>query len=110
MNALALDITIGDKYGPAMEMEDEAAARDYFEVLVQHAVAHGLAREEAEAAERSNLGYFAGYYDHQTRLRVERLFQCAHPVFGKASLHMPTPEEALAAGLAIGRGLKGGGA
>lgn len=79
-------ITMGEKYGPAMEMNEEAPARAYFEELVEHTMrVLKVGRPEAERTERSNLGYYAGYYDEETRQRVERLFRCAHPVFGKVT-------------------------
>lgn len=92
-------ITIGDKYGPAMEMTDQAEANAYFETCVTHTMGFGKSREEAERVERGNLGYYAGYYSEETRTRVERLFKCAHPVFGAIAEHgPPTLEEALTAG------------
>lgn len=101
-------ITMGDKYGPAMEITDPAEARKYFKMCVDHTrIAFEKTREEAEVIERSNLGYYAGYYDHATRLRVEKLFECAHPVFGKAAERVPTAEEALAAGISMAKA-KGG--
>lgn len=95
------DITIGDKYRPAMEITDEFEAGRYFEQCVQHDMeCWGKSREEAEKVERANLGYFAGYYDNETRARVERLFRCAHPVFGAIAKNgVPTPGAALAAGV-----------
>lgn len=91
--------TIGEKYGPAMEITDEAEAKRYFEKCVTHSMGFGKSRAEAETIERSNLGYYAGYYDNETRKRVERLFSCAHPVFGKAVEGTPTPEEAFTMGM-----------
>ncbi len=92
-------ITIGAKYSPAMEMADQAEADAYFEECVTHTMGFGKSREEAEGIERGNLGYYAGYYSKETRLRVERLFGCAHPVFGAiAERGPPTSEEAIAAG------------
>jgi hypothetical protein len=44
--------------------------------------------------------FFAGYYDSETRERVERLFKCQHPIFGSAQ---PTQREALAAGMVAAR-------
>ena len=76
------EISIGDKYGPAMEMADQAEADRYFQECVAHTMAFGKTQEEAEKIERTNLGYYAGYYSAETRARVERLFRCAHPVFG----------------------------
>ena len=97
---LADRMTIGEAYEPAMEMKDEALAHAYFEALVErHMRVFGTSREEAERTEKANLGYYAGYYDNETRRRVERLFRCAHPVFGEiAKVGAPTPEEALKAG------------
>ena len=58
----------------------------------------GHSREEAENIERCNLGYWGGYYDLETRLRVERLFRCEHPFFGLAADGQPAPEEAFEMG------------
>ena len=91
-------ITIGEKYKPAMEIKNVKEARQYFERLVEHCMSFGKTREEAESIEKQNLGYFAGYYDSDTRLRVEQLFNCAHPIFGKAENGIPTPEEAFEMG------------
>lgn len=74
-------ITIGDKYGPAMEITDETEARVYFEKCVRHTMRMGkMSREKAENIERQSLGYYAGYYSYETMRRVERLFLARHPV------------------------------
>lgn len=53
------------------------------------------------------VGYYAGYYDSETRERVERLFMCAHPVFGSiADNGAPTPDEAYDAGFEMGEKIK----
>jgi len=99
VDALPHHITIGEKYGPAMKVKDEAEAAVYFERCVEHTMARGRTRTEAEAIERSNLGYYAGYYDAETRERVERLFRCAHPVFGAiAERGQPTAGQAFSVG------------
>ena len=96
------NITIGEKYRPAMEMKDQVTAAAYFLQCVEHCMSFGKSREEAEAIERSNLGYFAGYYDHETRARVEHLFHCQHPIFGSIATHgIPTVEQALNAGITL---------
>lgn len=103
-------ISIGDKYRPAMEITEQADADDYFARCVEHTLTFGRhTQAEAEAVERSNLGYFAGYYDHETRERVERLFRCSHPIFGSiAEMGAPSASDALVAGvraaLAVPRG------
>lgn len=92
-------ITIGEKYGSAMKITDQAKADAHFEECVQHDMRiSNNDRQEAERIERVNLGYFAGYYDHETRLRVERLFKCSHPIFGPATSGAPSPEEAFKLG------------
>lgn len=52
-------ITMGDKYGPAMEIHDSEAAQKYFEQCVEHRMRFGASREEAERIERANLGSYA---------------------------------------------------
>ena len=92
--------TIKQKYGPAMTIIDQTTADAYFEACVQDSMSDGKTRVEAERSERENLGYYAGYYSNETRERIERLFQCAHPIFGKiAERGAPTAQEAFAAGM-----------
>ncbi len=98
--------TIQEKYSPAMEITTQEEADQYFEALVLHSMTFGKTREEAEKLERENLAYFAGYHDHETRLRVEKLFRCEHPLFGPATKGAPTFEQALNIGYAIGRAMK----
>jgi len=94
------ETTLGEKYKPAMSIMDQATADEYFEVLVEHTMRiAGKSRVEAESIERKNLGYVAGYYGHEVRLRVEKLFMCQHPMLGRASDGRPTPEEAFDAGV-----------
>jgi len=93
------EITIGDKYNPAMKILAQEDANKYFELLIQHCMQHGKSREEAEKTERQNLGYYAGYFDVETRKRVEKLFKCSHPIFGSIEENgVPTPEEAFKKG------------
>lgn len=102
------DITIGEKYGPAMAITSQAEADAYFEDCVAQCMLHGKSRADAIRIERQNLGYFAGYYDNETRERIERLFSCAHPVFGRIEqVGPPTAKEALDAGLRIGAFARG---
>lgn len=103
--------TYRELYEPAMRITDQGDAEAYFAELVRIHLAESPtdSRERAEEVQRVNLGYYAGYHDNDTRARVERLFRCAHPVFGAiAGQGPPTPEEALEAGVRLGRELKGG--
>lgn len=93
-------MTLGDCYHPAMKCQTQEEADAWFEALVERDIrVHGLSREKAEAQERSNIGYFSGYYDNETAQRVFRLFRCAHPIFGTAR---PTADEALNMGKQLG--------
>lgn len=98
-------ISIKDKYAPAMEITEQKEADEYFAACVEHNLrTGGKTREAAEIIERANLGYFAGYYDNETRARVEKLFQCAHPIFGSiADNGFVTVEEAYRKGFEMGR-------
>lgn len=103
--------TVGELYGPAMEITDPDAAKIYFDTLVGYVMEHhkpAISMEEAASIVKQNLGYYAGYYSNETRLRVEELFQCSHPVFGKAEEREVTPEGAFAAGMYVGGTFHGG--
>lgn len=52
-----------------------------------------------------NIGYLAGYYDEETRLRIYAFFETQHPIFG---LKIPTPEEAFEEGQKMGEAIKKG--
>ncbi len=101
-------MTFRDQLGPAMEVTDPEEAAEYYRKYVDWLVsANGKSREYNDGVARANLGYFAGYYDNETRERVEKLFQCAHPVFGAiATKGPPTPEEAFAKGVEAGTSAK----
>jgi hypothetical protein len=98
--------TYGELYEPAVAAQTPEEAKQHWEKLVQYVIDHNdsiLDRTEAEKVVKTNLGYFAGYHDNSTRERVERLYDCAHPVFGKIAQNgPPSPEEAFAAGLRAG--------
>jgi hypothetical protein len=110
---LPMKITIREKYDPAMQMTDQAEADEYFRMCVEHtaewliqdgkANTMSEAMPKAEVIERTNLGYYAGYYSTETRERVERLFRCEHPVFGAIAANgQPSTADALIAGVKAG--------
>lgn len=101
--AFADDISNSDKYGPAMKVQTEAEAQKYIEACIEHCMrVANRTRAEAEHIEKTNIGYWTGYCDHDTADRVMRLFGCEHPFFGRDH---PTPEKVFAMGLALGRKL-----
>lgn len=98
---------MGELYDPAMRLVTEISARAYLDQLVEWTMdrAHNdLTEEEARLIHLTNIGYWAGYYNHETRERVERLFNTTHPVFGGIAKNgPPSPSEALQAGLKMGK-------
>lgn len=96
----------GDLYGPAMRVESKEEADAYLNKLVQMQVAEGVHPDIATKIIKANLGYYTGYLSHQERERVERLYDCAHPVFGSIKeLGAPTTQEAFTLG--FNRGVEG---
>lgn len=99
-------MAFGEIYGPAMVIEDQVDADLHFEKLVWELVLLDPERDrvECERIVRENLAYFAGYYDGETRARVERLFSCEHPIFGAIAVNgRPTAEEAFQLGVEMGK-------
>ena len=101
---LSKEISFAEKYGTAMDITTQEDADVYLETLIRHNMSFGHSREEATTIEKSNLGYYAGYYSDDTRRRVEFLFQCEHPIFGSIIIKgSPTPEEAFQMGVELGK-------
>jgi hypothetical protein len=98
-------ITYGEALRPAMDITDSEDAKQYKEAYIaytQKFLDDGARDDDMTAEEivNVNLGYFAGYYDNETRAPVERLFNTAHPIFGSIKENgVPTPEEAFEAGV-----------
>lgn len=90
-------LTIGEAYDPAMKIMNADDASAYFE---RQMTRFGRTRAHAEEIERSNIGYYAGYFDEATRRRVRELFTASHPIFGDD--FAPSAVKALAAGIALG--------
>ena len=90
-------ISWGDKYGAAMKIVCPAKAKEYLEACIEHnmRLTPGRTREQAEDIERSNIGYWTGYYDAETAQQVFKAFGVTHPVFGDKR---PSVEEAFQAG------------
>lgn len=95
-------MTIGEMFGPAMEIVSPGEADRYFEALVRHNIsAYGQSREEATRVMKASLGYYAGYYGHDVQRRVQDLFNCIHPILGPVSESVNlTPKEIFEKGVA----------
>ncbi len=98
------DATNGDIYHPAMEVKTKEEAAAYFKKIVQHVESFGNnIGDDAVRVAKQNLGYWAGYFSNETRARVEELYACAHPIFGKIEeVGAPTAEEAFQKGAGMG--------
>lgn len=95
-------LTYGECLDPAMKITDAEDAKQYLADYIKFQEANmqeATGEYTAEQICKQNLGYFAGYYDNETRKRVERLFLCSHPIFGSIKENgRPTSEEALECG------------
>lgn len=90
--------TFGETLGPAMEVQTAEEAKAYLDDLVAwHDARLGLGAEVARKHWLESIGYWTGYYSRETAERVFRLFDTAHPIFGRTQ---PTAEEAFDAGVA----------
>jgi len=102
------DITEFECLTPAMKITDQEDADQYFADYVKYIDGELRKNPDYDGIDsdricRLNIGYFAGYFDCETRGRVEHLFKCVHPVFGSIKENgIPTPDEAFKAGLKIG--------
>lgn len=96
------ELTYGEAYGPAMEVTTAEEAAAYLERLVERDMRMDptLTRAAAIHLEKSNIGYWTGYYDRKTAARVMALFNCEHPVFGRRT--DVSAEEAFAKGRIMG--------
>ena len=97
-------LTYGECLGPAMEITDPQDAQQYLAKYLKW-IQKALDKEPrddnmtAEDIAKVNLGYFAGYYDDETRVRVEKLFTCSHPIFGTIKDNgTPTADQAFQMG------------
>ena len=66
--------TIGEVYGPAMDITELDAANVFFENRVVEAMQCGISREAAEEQERANLRFYAGHCSNRVLRRVTCLF------------------------------------
>lgn len=95
-------LTYGEALSPAMEITDQSDADQYKEAYINWQMGRGVTHERATEIVNINLGYFAGYYSNETRLRIESLFKTQHPYFGKAANGIPSAKEAFEIGLKLG--------
>ena len=100
--------TAAQIYGRAMEIRDQEEANRYLlEIVTMLVTEFNRTPGDALLLARSNIGYFAGYYDNEARERVEKLFNCEHPIFGSIEKNgPPTPEQAFQLGVELGKKMR----
>lgn len=95
--------TYGDLYDPAMDVQTKEEAAAYFKKLQDYNSGKGVPEAASENFLKVNLAYWAAYGGDERRERIERLYDCEHPYYGKISEYgRPTLEEI--AELSINRG------
>jgi hypothetical protein len=98
-------LTYGECLDPAMKITDQHDADQYLYDYVRFIEKNIDPTSNMTAIQMAkyNLGYYAGYHNDDTRLRVETLFMCKHPIFGSiAEKDSLTSEEAFNLGMKIG--------
>lgn len=101
-------ISCNEKYAPSFKITNKEDAAEYFASCVEHTMRmnSSLTENEAIELEKTNIGYFSGYTDIDSRRRIENLFNCEHPLFG--SIDNPiTGEVIFKIGKAIGEASRG---
>lgn len=97
-------LTYGEALEPAMGITDADDAAQYKADYIKYTeqfLKDGVSESglNVEQIVNTNLGYFAGYYSDEVRQRVERLFNCSHPIFGSIKQNgRPTGKEAFECG------------
>ena len=89
-------MTTDECYKPSLEITDPDEAKEYLEALIERSMKYfDNSREEAERIEKGNLGYYCGYYGTEAMIRVHKLFDCEHEIFGKVESadDLPSDEE-----------------
>lgn len=93
-------MTYREQFDSAMKCETPEEAQKWLDAeIVHYGRDFDHTPEHAKGVILCNLGYMAGYFDHETAQKIHRLFGAVHPIFGSADYHQTvTPEQAVAAG------------
>ena len=100
------EYTIAELYSRSTKIETEQEAKTYLNNLVQYFVQRfNMPLDEAYLKVRQNIGYFSGYYSDEIRRRIEKLFNCVHPILGSVDNDL-SPEEIFKIGFEMGEKYK----
>ncbi|MBY0561451.1 hypothetical protein [Hyphomicrobium sp.] len=92
----------------AMEVQTRAEADACLDAMIVQLrkAMEGVSDAFLTVIAKRNVGYFAGYYDHATRLRVEELYDTVHPFLGAAKDGQKSPEEIFELGRRAGEAMR----
>ena len=88
--------TMGEVFNEALRIAktDKDEAQDFFYEYVNHiSFTNKYSWDKSIEIAKSNLGYFAGYYNQETCDIIYKTYQCSHPIFGNKPFTID-PEEA----------------
>lgn len=98
--------TMGEIFNTALDIANTADS-DRCQAFLTSCIEYIMSKNncniaEAERIAKSNLGYFAGYYNNSVYETINKAYGAVHPVFGRNPFEV-TPEEAYRNGLEAGR-------
>lgn len=96
--------TIGEVFDLALKLakENPKEAKEFFYEYVNHiSTVNHLSWDESIRAAKSNLGYFAGYYNKETCDIIYKVYDTQHPIFGCNPFGV-SPEDAFNKGMEFG--------
>ena len=76
---------MGEVFNEALRLAktDSNEAKEFFKKYVSLiSKRNHCSLDKATEIAKSNLGYFAGYYDEETCDIIYKTYQCSHPIFG----------------------------
>ena len=91
------------KYSEVCEAKTPEEMRKRFDKLMSNLLrTHpDVDPEQLRNTQLSNLGYMAGYYNHEVFKNITEWLETSHPIFGR---NYPTPEEAFKKGKTTSKG------
>lgn len=97
-------------YDALVCLKNQKLADELFDsVVLKNMQILGVDRDQAEKNVRENIGYYAAYWDTETRERCEKLYGAIHPFLGPVSNNY-TPEEIFELGKQWGEKIRNAGA
>lgn len=104
---MKIAFTLAGACEQALKVKTQAAADELLDGMAQYLfLSRQLARKDALQLARFELGYYAGYANFDTRVRVEKLFDAPHPFLGSVfAAHVYSPLQILNLGFDVAEAL-----